>query len=88
VGPLIATAIVAVISNGHAFENGRQFSGCLGLVPRQNSSGGIRGGSIYMVPNSGYCQPDSQFLPRTDQVSPRPRNRFSRAQGKSRPDST
>jgi transposase len=40
VGPLIATAIVAAISNGHAFENGRQFSACLGLVPRQNSSGG------------------------------------------------
>ena len=40
VGPLIATAIVATISNGHAFENGRQFSAWLGLVPRQNSSGG------------------------------------------------
>ena len=40
VGPLIATAIVAAISNGHAFENGIQFSAWLGLVPRQNSSGG------------------------------------------------
>jgi transposase len=40
VEPLIATAIVAAISNGHAFENGRQFSAWLGLVPRQNSSGG------------------------------------------------
>jgi len=40
VGPLIATAIVAAISNGHAFANGRQFSAWLGLVPRQNSSGG------------------------------------------------
>jgi transposase len=40
VGPLIATAVVAAISNGHAFENGRQFSAWLGLVPRQNSSGG------------------------------------------------
>jgi transposase len=40
VGPLIATAIVAAISNGHAFENGGQFSAWLGLVPRQNSSGG------------------------------------------------
>ena len=30
VGPLIATAIVAAISNGHAFENGRQFSAWLG----------------------------------------------------------
>jgi transposase len=40
VGPLIATAVVAAIGNGHAFENGRQFSAWLGLVPRQNSSGG------------------------------------------------
>jgi len=40
VGPLIVTAIIAAISNGHAFENGRQFSAWLGLVPRQNSSGG------------------------------------------------
>jgi transposase len=40
VGPLIATAVVAAISNGHAYDNGRQFSAWLGLVPRQNSSGG------------------------------------------------
>jgi len=40
VGPLIATAVIAAISNGHAFTNGRQFSAWLGLVPRQNSSGG------------------------------------------------
>ena len=40
VGPLIATAIVAAISNGHAFKNGRQFSAWLGLVPKQNSSSG------------------------------------------------
>ncbi len=40
VGPLIATAVVAAISNGHAFKNGRQFAAWLRLVPRQNSSGG------------------------------------------------
>ena len=40
VGQLIATAVVAAISNEHAFENGRQFSVWLGLVHRQNSSGG------------------------------------------------
>jgi len=40
VGPVTATAIVAAISNGQAFENGRQFAAWLGLVPRQNSSGG------------------------------------------------
>jgi transposase len=40
VGPTTATAIVASIGNGHDFENGRQFSAWLGLVPRQHSSGG------------------------------------------------
>lgn len=40
IGPLTATAIVAAISNGRAFANGRQFAAWLGLVPRQNSSGG------------------------------------------------
>ena len=39
-GPTTATAIVASIGNGHDFKNGRQFSAWLGLVPRQNSSGG------------------------------------------------
>lgn len=40
VGPATASAIVASIGNGHDFKNGRQFSAWLGLVPRQNSSGG------------------------------------------------
>jgi transposase len=37
IGPV--TAVVAAISNGKAFQNGRQFAAWLGLVPRQNSSG-------------------------------------------------
>jgi len=40
IGPLIATAIVAAIGNGAAFHKGREFSSWLGLVPRQNSTGG------------------------------------------------
>lgn len=40
IGPATATAIVASIGKGHDFKNGRQFSAWLGLVPRQNSSGG------------------------------------------------
>ena len=40
IGPTTASAIVASIGNGHDFKNGRQFSAWLGLVPRQNSSGG------------------------------------------------
>jgi len=40
IGPLIATALVAAISDGKTFRNGRQFAAWLGLVPRQYSRGG------------------------------------------------
>lgn len=40
IGPVTATAIVAAIGNGHAFEKGRGFSAWVGLVPRQYSTGG------------------------------------------------
>ncbi|CAN7332139.1 IS110 family transposase [Paraburkholderia sp. DD10] len=40
VGLLTATAAVAVIGNAHAFRSGREFAAYLGLVPRQNGSGG------------------------------------------------
>lgn len=39
IGPVSATAVVAAISNGNTFDNGRQFAAWLGLVPRQHSSG-------------------------------------------------
>lgn len=40
IGPLIATALVAAVSDGKSFKNGRQFAAWLGLVPRQHSTGG------------------------------------------------
>lgn len=40
VGVITATAVVAACGFGRGFKNGRQFSAWLGLVPRQNSSGG------------------------------------------------
>jgi len=40
IGPLVATATVAAIGNGAAFRKGREFAAWLGLVPRQNSTGG------------------------------------------------
>jgi transposase len=40
VGPITATAIVATIGNGHAFQHGRQFAAWMGLVPNQHSTGG------------------------------------------------
>ncbi|MCW8087687.1 IS110 family RNA-guided transposase [Sabulicella glaciei] len=40
IGPLIASAIVATIADASMFRSGREFSAWLGLVPRQNSTGG------------------------------------------------
>lgn len=40
IGVLAATALVAAIGDASVFENARQMSSWLGLVPRQNSSGG------------------------------------------------
>jgi transposase len=40
VGPVTATAIIAAIGNGAAFRKGRQFSAWVGMVPREDSTGG------------------------------------------------
>ena len=40
VGPLTATAVVASIGDIRNFKSASQFAAWLGLVPRQNSSGG------------------------------------------------
>jgi transposase len=40
VGPTTATALIAMIGNGHEFKCGRQFAAWLGLIPGQYSSGG------------------------------------------------
>ncbi len=40
VGVLTATAAVSVIGQAGTFRSGREFAAYLGLVPRQNSSGG------------------------------------------------
>lgn len=40
VGPTTATALLAMIGNGHEFGCGRQFAAWLGLTPGQYSSGG------------------------------------------------
>ena len=42
VGDMIATAALAKLGRGDQFKNGRQFSACLGLVPREHSSGGVQ----------------------------------------------
>ncbi len=40
IGPMVATALVASVSDGKAFKNGREMAAWLGLVARQHSTGG------------------------------------------------
>ena len=52
VGPLIATALVASIPDPHAFGSARDVPAWIGLVPKQNSTGGkARLGSISKAGN-------------------------------------
>jgi transposase len=40
VGPLLASAFVASVADPQIFKTGRDLAAWIGLVPRQNSSGG------------------------------------------------
>ena len=40
VGPLISTALVAAVGDARVFKNGRHMAAWLGLVPRQQTTGG------------------------------------------------
>ena len=40
VGPIIASVVAATVPDASVFDSGRQFAAWLGLVPRQNSTGG------------------------------------------------
>jgi transposase len=40
IGPITATALVASVGDAKGFTSGRQLAAWIGLVPRQNSSGG------------------------------------------------
>src|SRR6185437_8393763 len=47
VGPALATALVASVADPRTFRSGRDFAAWIGLVPKQNSSGGkLKLGSI------------------------------------------
>src|ERR1700739_2988216 len=39
VGPIISSAVVAAVGKGAGFKQGRDFAACLGLVPKQESTG-------------------------------------------------
>jgi len=52
VGPLIASAIVASVPDPHVFRSGRDMSAWIGIVPKENSTGGKqRLGSISKAGN-------------------------------------
>lgn len=56
IGPITASALAATISDPSAFSGPREFAAFLGLVPRQNSSGGkARLGKITKMGN-GYLR--------------------------------
>ena len=40
IGPITASAMMASVGDAKTFKNGRQVGAWLGLVPKQNSSGG------------------------------------------------
>jgi transposase len=40
VGPVLASAVVATVADPAVFKSGRNLAAWVGLVPRQNSSGG------------------------------------------------
>jgi len=40
IGPVIATALVAAVDDGHHFRSGRELAAWIGLVPRQYTTGG------------------------------------------------
>src|SRR5256884_2570139 len=58
IGPIIATAIATTVADPGVFRSGREFAAWLGLVPRQNSTGGEN-------PPGGLRQNgDTDFSPR------------------------
>jgi transposase len=55
-GVILSTAVVATMTDPKAFKTGREFAAWIGLVPRQNSTGGKeRLGSIRASPRT--CRP-------------------------------
>ncbi len=56
VGLITATALVATIGDGSQFTSGRQLSAFLGLVPRQNATGGRQGLGRISKRGDGYLR--------------------------------
>ena len=79
IGPVTATAVVAAISDGHAFRNGRQFAAWLGLVPRQHSNGGkttllVSASAAIPICARCWCMEPGRWF-----IEPRPRSTVAAA---------
>lgn len=71
VGPLTATAAVAIMGDAKAFKSGREFAAFAGLVPRQTGTGGrIRLPTRWRA-RSGHYSPMSGRTRRNLCASPR-----------------
>ena len=78
IGPITASAIVASVPDPTLFRSGREFAAWLGLVPRQNSTGGktvlgpiTKKGDRYL--RSLLVLGATSLLRRRDTLSPRQR---------------
>ena len=57
IGPITASAIAATITDATQFQSARQFAAWIGLLPKQNSSGG-------KARQSGISKPGDRYLRR------------------------
>jgi transposase len=59
IGLIISTAVVAAVGTGEAYDHGRDFAAWLGLVPRQQSTGGrtILGREVIDIYARCSCRP-------------------------------
>ena len=56
--PETATAVIAAIGNGAAFQEGREFAAWMGVVPRECSTGGKQTLLTYSLAlNPGFSMP-------------------------------
>jgi transposase len=53
IGPITASAIVATVGNAREFKNGRQLAAWMGLVPKQNCTGGKQ--NLLGISKRGDC---------------------------------
>jgi transposase len=71
IGPIIATAIAATVADPSTFRSGREFAAWLGLVPRQNSTGGkAREGTVISVACSSTAPTRCSFARRRPRPIP------------------